>query len=130
VDKYEVQSVEGGPVYDYAGFVGTLPTWKATSHVRYAQGPGSVGLRWRYIDAMEHSSKVLNPNSTTPSIDAFDYFDLFGGWKFSERFAVKAGINNLLDKGPPQVGGTPGSTNNSTYDIYGRQYFVGFSVKL
>lgn len=130
VDKYEVQSVQGGPVYDYAGFVGTLPTWKATSHVRYAQGPASVGLRWRYIDAMEHSSKVLNPNSTTPSIDAFNYFDLFGGWKFGERLQLKAGINNLLDKGPPQVGGTPGSTHNSTYDIYGRQYFVGLSVKL
>lgn len=41
-----------------------------------------------------------------------------------------AGINNLFDKGPPQVGGTPGVTHNATYDIYGRQYFVGLSVKL
>ncbi|WP_024868452.1 TonB-dependent receptor domain-containing protein [Pseudoxanthomonas suwonensis] len=130
VDRYEVQSVKGGPVYDYAGYVGTLPTWKAVSQVRYQQGPGSVGLRWRYIGAMEHSSKVLNPASTTPPVDAFSYFDLFGSWQFGSRVRLGAGINNLLDKDPPQVGGTPGATHNSTYDIYGRQYFVGLTVAL
>ncbi|MCD9029556.1 TonB-dependent receptor [Luteimonas sp. BDR2-5] len=130
VDRYETQSVSGGPVYDYAGTVGTLPTWKATSTVRYAQGPGSIGLRWRYLGAMEHSSKVLNPASTTPSVPSFSYFDLFGSWRLDETFSFRAGINNLLDKAPPQVGGTPGATHNSTYDIYGRQFFVGVTVKL
>jgi len=130
VDKYEVQAVKGGPVYDYAGYVGTLPTWKAVSQVRYQQGPGSIGLRWRYIGAMEHSSKVLNPTSTTPPVDAFSYFDLFGSWDFGTRLRLGAGINNALDKAPPQVGGTPGATNNSTYDIYGRQYFVALTVQL
>jgi len=130
VDRYEVQSVRGGNSYDYAGHVGTLPTWKAVSHARYRQGPGSIGLRWRYTGAMEHSSKVLNPASTTPGVGAYSYFDLFGGWEFGERLTVNAGINNLLDKDPPQVGGIAGVTNASTYDIYGRQYFVGLTLKL
>lgn len=125
-----MQSVQGGPVHDYAGFVGTLPSWKAISHLRYARGPASAGLRWRYIGAMEHSSKVLNPASTTPPVDAYSYFDLFGRWTLGERLSVNAGINNLLDKAPPQVGGVPGSTHNATYDIYGRQFFVGLSLKL
>lgn len=129
-DKYEVQTVEGGIVYDYANAVGYVPTWKAVSQVRYAQGPYSVGLRWRYLGSMQHSSKVTNPNSTTPGVDAHNYFDLFGDWKLNEVVSFKAGVNNLLDKDPPQVGGTAGVTNGSTYDIYGRQYFVGFTVKL
>lgn len=130
VDKYEVQTVKGGIIYDYANAVGYVPTWKAVSQVRYAQGPYSVGLRWRYLGSMQHSSKVTNPNSTTPGVDAYNYFDLFGDWKLNDVVSFKAGVNNLLDKDPPQVGGTAGVTNGSTYDIYGRQYFVGFTVKL
>lgn len=130
VDRYEIEAVQGGVVYDYTGAVGYVPEWKAVSQVRYEHAPFGVGLRWRYIGAQQHASKVTNPNSTTPGVDAYSYFDLFGDWKLGERFSFRAGINNLLDKAPPQVGGTPGATHASTYDIYGRQYFVGFSVKL
>ncbi len=130
VDRYEVRTTKGGKAYDHAGYVGTLPTWKAVSHLRHARGRGSLGLRWRYIGSMEHSSKVLNPASTAPPVDAHSYYDLFGRWRFGEHLVLDAGINNLFDKAPPQVGNTPGTTHNVTYDIYGRQYFVGLSVKL
>lgn len=130
VDNYDVQTLKGGIVYDYADTVGYVPEWKAVSHVRYAQGPASVGLRWRYLGAMQHSSKVTNPASTTPGIDAYSYFDLFGNWKLNDTFSFRAGINNLLDKEPPQVGGTAGVTQASTYDIYGRQFFVGVTINL
>lgn len=130
VDRYEIEAVQGGIVYDYTGAVGYVPEWKAVSHLRYAYAPFSVGLRWRYIGEQQHASKVTNPASTTPGVDAYSYVDIFGDWKLSDTFSFRAGINNALDKAPPQVGGTPGSTHASTYDIYGRQYFVGFSVKL
>lgn len=128
VDRYEVQTLKGGVVYDYAGAVGYVPEWKAVSQVRYGQGAFGGGLRWRYIGAQQHSSKVTNPASTTPGVDAYHYFDAFGDWTLSERLSLRAGINNLLDKAPPQVGGTPGATNASTYDIFGRQYFVGLTA--
>lgn len=130
VDTYQVQALAGGPTYDYAGHVGTLPHWKATSQVRYARGPASIGLRWRYIDGMHHASRVLNPASTTPDIASVSYFDLFGSWRISDALSLRAGINNLLDKDPPQVGSTPGTTHNSTYDIYGRQFFLGLNLSL
>lgn len=130
VDRFEIQSVKGGTTYDYVGTVGYVPEWKAVSQARYSQGAFGGGLRWRFIGGQQHSSKVTNPASTTPDIEAYHYFDLFGDWKPSEKVTLRAGINNLLDKEPPQVGGTPGSTNASVYDIYGRQYFIGFSVKL
>ena len=130
IDRYDVQAVKGGVRYDYSGTVGYVPEWKAVSQARYSRGPFGVGLRWRYIGPMQHASKVTNPNSTTPGVDAFHYFDLFGDWKLNGAVSFKAGINNLLDKDPPQVGSTPGTTHAGTYDIYGRQYFVGVNVKL
>jgi len=129
VDRYEVQTLKGGIVYDYVGTVGYVPEWKAVSQLRYGQGAFGAGLRWRYIGAQQHSSKVTNPASTTPGVDAYHYFDAFGDWSLNDTVTLRAGINNLLDKEPPQVGGTPGATHASTYDIFGRQYFVGLTAK-
>lgn len=130
VDRYEVQAVKGGITYDYVGTVGYVPDWKAVSQLRYAQGAFGVGLRWRYLGPMQDVSKVTNPDSTVPDIGSYSYFDLFGDWRIGERLSLRAGINNLLEKDPPQVGSTPGVTNASTYDIYGRQFFVGLSLTL
>lgn len=130
VDRYEVQAVKGGITYDYVGTVGYVPDWKAVSQLRYAQGAFGVGLRWRYLGPMQDVSKVTNPDSTAPDIGSYSYFDLFGDWRIGERLSLRAGINNLLEKDPPQVGSTPGVTNASTYDIYGRQFFVGLSLTL
>ncbi|MBD9481076.1 TonB-dependent receptor [Pseudoxanthomonas sp. PXM02] len=129
VDRYDVQTLKGGTVYDYVGTVGYVPEWKAVSQLRYGQGTFGAGLRWRYLGAQQHSSKVTNPASTTPGVDAYHYFDAFGDWALNDTITLRAGINNLLDKEPPQVGGTPGATHASTYDIFGRQYFVGLTAK-
>ena len=129
VDSYDVQTLKGGITYDYAGTVGYVPEWKAVSQLRYDQGAFGVGLRWHYIGSQQHSSKVTNPNSTTPGVDAYNYFDAFGSWNVNQTISLRAGINNLFDKQPPQVGGTPGATNASTYDIYGRQYYLGLTAK-
>lgn len=129
VDRHEVQTVQGGIVYDYVGTVGYVPEWKAVSQVRYGQEAWGAGLRWRYIGPQQHTSKVTNPASTTPGVQAYHYVDLFGDWRLNQVVSLRAGVNNVLDKAPPQVGGTPGVTNASTYDIYGRQYFVGLTAK-
>ena len=128
VDRYEVQTLKGGIVYDYVGTVGYVPEWKAVSQLRYDQGAFGAGLRWRYIGAQQHSSRVTNPASTTPGVDAYHYVDAFGDWTLNQTVTLRAGINNLLDKAPPQVGGTPGATHAGTYDIFGRQYFVGLTA--
>lgn len=130
VDRHEIQTVKGGVVHDYVSAVGHVPEWKAVSHARYARGRASIGLRWRYIGPMQHASRVTNPASTTPDIGSHSYLDLTGGWRLGDAVGFRAGINNLLDRDPPQVGGTPGVTNAGTYDIYGRQFFVGVQLQL
>ncbi|KIQ96351.1 TonB-dependent receptor [Lysobacter sp. A03] len=130
VDKFEQQLERGGPVYDYARTVGTVPRWKAVSHAEYDNSLFTAGLRWRHVGAQQHASRVTNPASTTPGVAAHDYFDLYGTWRINSIWSVRGGINNLTDKGPPQVGSSPGSTNASVYDIYGRQYYLSLNVRL
>lgn len=138
LDRFEVQLLENGTVYDYSDTVGTpstsqpgsLPKVKASSRVQYDLGPLTAGLRWRYLDGMRHASRVTNPASTTPDVPAYHYFDLYGSWRVNDRVLFNGGVNNLVDKAPPLVGTTLGSTQSSTYDIYGRQFYLGVTVKL
>lgn len=130
VERFEQQLEKGGPVYDYANAVGTLPRWKAVSNLEYATQALSLGLRWRYIGAQHHASRVTNPASTTPGVASHGYFDLYGTWRIGAAWSIRGGINNLAGKEPPQVGNNPGATNANVYDIYGRQYFVSLNVRL
>jgi outer membrane receptor protein involved in Fe transport len=62
------------------------------------------------------------------------YFDLSAIWHFKETLSVRAGINNILNKDPPIVAvdytGGAGSPNTfPTYDLLGREAFVGFTAK-
>ena len=67
-----------------------------------------------------------------PVIDAHSQFDLFADWTFSERYQLRAGIDNLTDAEPEVVGAT--TTNNAlgstsiNYDPFGRRFFVGLTM--
>lgn len=137
LESFEVQLQKNAAWFDYAGAVGTpsasqpgsLPRWKGVTRLQYDIGAIGAGVKWRYIDEMKNSARVTNTASTVPGTPSYSYFDLFGSWEVNDTLAVNGGINNLADKGPPIVGTTPGSTQSSTYDIYGRQYYVAISLK-
>ncbi|MCW5573621.1 MAG: TonB-dependent receptor [Steroidobacteraceae bacterium] len=132
VDRFEVQLQKNSARLDYAGTVGTpsvtlpgsIPSWKAATRLQYDVGNVGLGLKWRYLDGMRNASKVTNPASTVPDVAAFNYFDLYGQWRVSDLLSLRGGVNNATDEAPPIVGTTPGSTQSSTYDIYGRQYYL------
>jgi len=50
----------------------------------------------------------------------------------TEKWNVRVGVNNLLDKDPPltslQSGFTNGNTYPQTYDAQGRYLFVGTTI--
>lgn len=69
-------------------------------------------------------------------IPAYDYFDLNAQFDIDRRFVLTLGVQNLLDKEPPVVGGEAGSTTAnsgstfpSTYDPLGRSYTASVRVK-
>jgi outer membrane receptor protein involved in Fe transport len=137
IRSFEVSSLPGSPVLDYAGSIGNAsvspqishPKWKAVTSLGYSNGAFGITGRWRYIDKMIHQDRVVSPTATTPGVPAYSYFDVDISFSVAERFQFTAGVTNIGDKGPPFVSGQPLTTDSATYDIIGRSFFVGAKVK-
>lgn len=128
LENYEDNVVEGGVFTDRTGtidssFGETYPEWKALSSVTWANGPFSLGARWRRVGEIT----VINTTEVLPSID---YFDLNGSWSINDAVALRAGVNNLTDEQPNIYSpGVQANTDPSTYDVLGRRYYVGLTAK-
>ena len=74
-------------------------------------------------------------NGTLP-VGSYELFDLQGSWAITSHFDVRAGIDNLMNRQPPNVGVWPGVTNAAgvtdpagSYDVIGRRFFMGFTAR-
>jgi outer membrane receptor protein involved in Fe transport len=112
--------------------------WQLFSTIAYANGPYSLGVRWQHKPGLERPSSA-SPN--TLPFSSYDLFDLFGRWAFSEKYELRAGVDNLLDKDPGVFGativsGNPAASNNALgtssggQDTFGRRFFVAVKVAL
>ncbi|WP_291537312.1 TonB-dependent receptor [Brevundimonas sp.] len=135
---FEIQDLPGAPTYDYAGAWGTAiesnaglahPEWKINTSITYSRGWASVGLRWRFIDEMIHSSLITNPASTTPNVDAYNVFDMNARFDLSHDTSLRLNVTNLLNEEPPQAGTTPGSYDSQNYDTVGRYFTIAVTKK-
>jgi iron complex outermembrane recepter protein len=118
-----------------------------------------LSLLWRWQDAVTFEPAQLeadiaaavdagcgDPTGTDPDgcvvdpqfrkIKAAHYFDLTGRFNVSENLVFTLTVQNLLDKKPPIVGNTIGSTTYnsgntfpSSYDALGRRYAVSAKLK-
>lgn len=128
LENREDNVVEGGVFTDRTGtiassFGNTFPEWKSLSSINWANGPFSVGARWRRVGEMT----VFGGGDTLPAID---YFDLNGSWSVNDTVSVRAGVNNLTDEEPNVFSpGVQANTDPSTYDVLGRRYYVGMTAK-
>jgi iron complex outermembrane receptor protein len=75
---------------------------------------------------------ALDPNNAR--IPSISYIDLSAIYNIYEGITIRAGVNNVLDKDPPIIAsdysggaGTPNAL--PTYDLVGRQAFLGFTAK-
>jgi iron complex outermembrane receptor protein len=137
-DQYKIQQVPGSPWYDYAGSVPinlsatpAIPIWHSLSTLSYqvAPIPVTVGLRWRYIDAMRDISTVLNPASLISGTRRYNYVDFIASWNITDRIDISGTVTNLSGQTPPIVSGTPGETQPALFDIAARTYLVTFHAK-
>ncbi len=112
------------------------PEWKATTRVNWNDGPFTASLRWRWIDGVTDDRITLggaNPaDFPVPTISSVSYFDLTARYEPSEKYAVTFGIQNLADKTQPLVGTSQEQLNTfpETYDPFGRNFFLNFSMRL
>jgi outer membrane receptor protein involved in Fe transport len=99
--------------------------------VQYAKGPFAIGARLQYLPSLDTAPGTA---TTVFGVDSHQQLDLFGNWRFGDRWQLRYGINNVTDEDPEWVGSSTtnhaiGTTNNM-YDQIGRQFFVGATMTL
>lgn len=125
------------PLVDCAGFFGVtcfnnndpVPVWSHNLTTTYTNGPATLSARWRYLGGTDN---IAPGNFKVNRIASFNYLDISGSYDVNENIVVNAGILNALNKEPPLVGFFDRDNVNtleSTYDIFGRQFFVGASLR-
>lgn len=141
LEKYEVQNNPGGPVFDYAGTVGStifIPPygpqykWRLNSTLGYDFGPGSISLNWRHLPTAHHVARATNPNAKQDDIGSYDIFDLAVRYRINHMLEVRGGIENLFDRDPNIFGRIPGVTDavgepepGGAFDVLGRRFYLG-----
>lgn len=122
--------------YDCVGLISTRcypsPEWRHTVSVEYDSNESwSVEARWRYFQGVEYDGSTDVIAKSQMGKDQ-NYFDLNAVFGFMENNDIMIGVNNVLDKEPPMVGGTL-TTNANTiagfYDTLGRYLFAKATVR-
>ncbi len=123
-------------------------TWNQRTTLTF--GPADISLLWRHIDKMRAEPGALGAvfagtigsgalagyNVDFGKIPSYNYFDLATRIGVNDHVDFTLTVTNLLNRQPPLVGGTIGSTafNSgntfpSTYDPLGRRFAIGGRFK-
>lgn len=137
--EYKYQTSPTSPLVDARGTLDTvggaasqggLYKWRANSHLGYSWAGLTVGLDWIHLPSIKDASASTNPTTTVLPVPAYDLFNLMASYGF-DKYTVRFGIDNVLDKDSVVVGRNPGITNAATttnagfYDPLGRRFYVG-----
>jgi len=112
---------------------GGIFTYKTFSHVGYTWHGLNTSLGWLHLPSIRPAAASTTPATTIQGAPSYDLFYLSASYGF-DRFAVRAGIDNVLDKDPPPVQRNPGFTTASNvtnpgyYDVLGRRYYIGIKA--
>jgi outer membrane receptor protein involved in Fe transport len=150
LDKFATTADEVAvPLIDYAGTtgggeVGTQAgsyRWKLFTRFNYSVGPATVSLQWQHKPAIAHVTAVTREGGTSiTGAPAYDLFSLSGSYAINRNASIRFGIDNMFDRAPPLMsvdtsadpaaGQLPGGRYDAgNYDVLGRRFYVGASIK-
>ncbi|PTM44644.1 TonB-dependent receptor-like protein [Sphingomonas aerolata] len=103
--------------------------WRLSTRATYSTGPMTVSVLYRHLSAVKDDDSATT--YAVERIKAYDYFDLTAAFRIKDGFTWSVGVNNVFDKQPPILGDNQQQANTypSTYDPYGRAFFVSTNVK-
>jgi len=113
---------------------GGLFKFKANSNASYNWSNFNVNLGWVHYSSLENLAAALNPATTVEGTPAYDLFNLSTAYRW-DKYTVRFGIDNLLDKKPLVYGANPGIDSNADttlpqyYDPLGRRFYIGVGAK-
>jgi iron complex outermembrane receptor protein len=141
INKFEYQTSPTSSVVDAKGTLDPIPasggvtggiyTYKTTSRIGYAWNGLNVGVGWAHLPSIRNAAASTNPTTLIQGAPAYDLFNLFSSYSFSDKYSARFGVENLLDKQPPAIGFNPNvtdasnATNAGYYDILGRRFYLG-----
>jgi hypothetical protein len=91
-----------------------------------------LGIRWRFIGAMQDSSVATSATRTpgAPGQPPMNYFDLMVGYTVPDTHTrLNLTVSNLFAPDPPTVGAFVGSTIQSLYNPMGRVYLLSLDQR-
>ena len=120
-----------------------IAKWKHVANVNFGWKGVNFATRWRYFGTVKQDASRYNPDGSINEdnfllrhkIGGYSYFDETVSFDINDAFTLRAGVQNVFDKKSPIVGDTvgadpnAGSTFPNTYDVLGRTFFAGASVK-
>lgn len=113
---------------------------KVSFNVSYDWEDLNVVYRLTYIGGMEYDASNFtyadaffdanDVKGLKAQIDSYVYHDISATYNFSTNSIVSVGIDNVTDEMPPYIeNGFNANTDESTYRLFGRGYFVKFTQK-
>ncbi|WP_434951907.1 TonB-dependent receptor [Shewanella sp. HL-SH4] len=123
---------------DYTGTIdgnfGAYAKVRNNFSIQASQGDWSVMYFNRYIGSMDDHytdyDENDNPIAALAKADSVLYHNISGTYHINNDMTVSAGVKNLTDEEPSSVSnGSDGGTVPEVYDVIGRQYYAGFSMK-
>ncbi len=141
VDRYRSQPTPASLDRDCNGFYSVAcgsPNLKRkfVQRTTWSVGDWNVGYVWRHLGAAIEEPGGTNFLPAFAQIPAYNYLDLTAAWRVSKNVRLNASITNATNKQAPNVGNTiSGTTVNSgntfpqTYDVIGRYFSVGATVR-
>lgn len=132
LDTFKIQASPTSPFQEAVGTIvspsstgQTYAKWKYSGTFMVNEGKASLGLRWRHLSSFKDVSSITNPATTVAGTPAYDYFDIIGRLRVTDKFELRGGVTNVGDRNPPAVGGISGQTNMGIYDVIRRSYYIG-----
>ena len=121
------------------------PKWQMNLLTTYTEGPVSVSVETRYIQAGLFDATLIGPGQAGYNVNLPNsinnnhvagavYVNLGGRYRLplakSGSFEIFVGIQNLLNRDPPVAPSNQGSSNLILFDPLGRVYRLGLRVEL
>jgi outer membrane receptor protein involved in Fe transport len=107
------------------------PVWRHVLSASYDTGSWwRATAKWRYFGAV--SDYEGSDTLAQGGISSQSYLDLKGSFTVNDYTSVLIGVNNVLDKEPPMVGGSLSTNGNAIagfYDTLGRYFHASVTLK-
>ncbi|WP_336959984.1 TonB-dependent receptor plug domain-containing protein [Sphingobium aquiterrae] len=137
--KKSLKTLSNAPAQDCAGYYGAgcssgsggliLPDFKLNLNATFSGGPFS----WRVVGRMIGDLRLYpTAQAYVTKVPAVWYVDSTLSFNIDKRFQMFVGVNNIGDRQPPILGSTlvgDANVDVSLYDVAGRRYFAGATIK-